>query len=147
MLTVVVDIDGTVANIKHRLAYIKTSPKNYDAFYAGVYHDEVYHDIVFLVQSLFNAGATIIMASGRPEKTRENTERWLIEKAGLDCWVKLYMRADNDFRPDDIIKLELLEQMQNDGYNPTMAIDDRQRVVDMWRNAGLRCLQVAPHDF
>jgi phosphoglycolate phosphatase-like HAD superfamily hydrolase len=147
MFVVIVDLDGTVADLKHRLGYIKVKPKNYDAFFAGVYNDEVHRDIIFLVQALHDAGATIILASGRPEKTRENTERWLVEKAGLDCWVKLYMRQDNDFRPDDIVKLELLEQMRKDGYDPVMAIDDRQRVVDMWRAAGLRCLQVAAHDF
>ena len=28
-----------------------------------------------------------------------------------------------------------------------MTVDDRQRVVDMWRAEGLTCLQVAPGDF
>jgi hypothetical protein len=28
-----------------------------------------------------------------------------------------------------------------------MTVDDRQKVVDMWRDLGLTCFQVAPGDF
>jgi hypothetical protein len=46
-----------------------------------------------------------------------------------------------------VIKGEILDQMLVDGYTPTIAVDDRNQVVDMWRARGLRCLQVAPGDF
>ena len=51
------------------------------------------------------------------------------------------------FRSDDIVKFELLEQILEFGYEPILVLDDRDRVVKMWRAAGLRCLQVAPGDF
>jgi hypothetical protein len=59
----------------------------------------------------------------------------------------LYMRSDNDYRADFIVKEELLAQLRADGYNPVMAFDDRQQVVDMWRENGLICAQVAKGDF
>ena len=59
----------------------------------------------------------------------------------------LYMRSDKDFRPDDEVKSQMLDKMIEDGFNPTMAFDDRQRVVDMWRDRGLTVAQVAPGDF
>jgi len=31
--------------------------------------------------------------------------------------------------------------------NVLCALDDRQQVVDMWRERGIRCLQVAKGDF
>ena len=59
----------------------------------------------------------------------------------------LYMRADGDFRSDDIIKAELLAKVRADGYEPIMAFDDRNQVVRMWRANGVPCAQVAEGDF
>jgi hypothetical protein len=57
------------------------------------------------------------------------------------------MRSDKDRRADDIVKRELLARMRADQFNPALAIDDRRRVVDMWRAEGLVCAQVAEGDF
>jgi hypothetical protein len=57
------------------------------------------------------------------------------------------MRKLGDRRDDDIVKFELLEQIYEMGYEPVLVFDDRDRVVKMWRAAGLRCFQVAPGDF
>ena len=53
------------------------------------------------------------------------------------------MRAAGDYRADDIVKRELLATIRADGFEPVIAIDNRQRVVDMWREEGLICLQAA----
>ena len=60
---------------------------------------------------------------------------------------KLYMRKEGDFRPDAKVKEELLNQIRSDGYEPILAFEDRQRVVDMWRRNGIQCCQVAPGDY
>jgi len=57
------------------------------------------------------------------------------------------MRADSDRRSDDIVKRELLARIRGDGFDPQLAIDDRKRVVDMWRSEGLICAQVAEGEF
>ena len=57
------------------------------------------------------------------------------------------MRGDTDFRPDDELKKGFLIKMKEDGFNPVMAVDDRQQVVDMFRAEGLRVLQVDKGDF
>ena len=59
----------------------------------------------------------------------------------------IYMRAEKDYRSDDIIKSELLDQILNDGYEPVMVFDDRDQVVKMWRERGLICAQVAEGNF
>jgi hypothetical protein len=56
------------------------------------------------------------------------------------------MRAEGDTRRDSVVKRELLDRI-GEFYDVQAAIDDRQQVVDMWRAAGLLCLQVAPGDF
>jgi hypothetical protein len=57
------------------------------------------------------------------------------------------MRADRDRRADDVVKRELLARMRADAFEPQLAIDDRRRVVEMWRAEGLICAQVAEGDF
>lgn len=37
--------------------------------------------------------------------------------------------------------------MRDKGLDPKLVFDDRTRVVDMWRQEGLRAVQVAPGDF
>jgi hypothetical protein len=57
------------------------------------------------------------------------------------------MRPEKDRRDDDIIKFELLHKLREDGWDPVMAFDDRDRIVRMWRANGIPCLQVAEGDF
>jgi hypothetical protein len=80
---------------------------------------------------------TIVLASGRNERSREATEKWLRVKA-LDSYDKLYMRKADDFRSDDIVKQEILDEIIADyGKKPDMVFDDRKKVVDMWRRNGI----------
>ena len=64
------------------------------------------------------------------------------------------MRKDGDYRKDTIVKDELLTnvlKILNNEYegitwNPII-FEDRKQVVDMWRNKGFTCYQVAPGEF
>ena len=146
--TVIFDIDGTLANCEHRIHWVRSKPKNWPAFNRAMKNDTPNWDIVYLLRTFYSDGLTILIASGRSEDDRAVTEKWLNEVAKVQgMYEKLYMRASKDYRSDDIVKSEILDQMRIDGYDPTIAVDDRQQVVDMWRNRGLRCLQVAPGDF
>lgn len=146
--TVIFDIDGTLANIEHRIQWVRTSPKNWKAFNQAMTNDVPHDDIVWMLKTFKNAGSTILIASGRGEEYRTITTSWLNDVANLTGYYeKLYLRPAKDFRPDNVIKLEILEKMKADGYHPSIVVDDRQQVVDMFRNQGLRVLQVAPGDF
>ena len=57
------------------------------------------------------------------------------------------MRADKDQRPDNIIKGEILDMFRKEGRDIAFAVDDRQQVVDMWRENGVLCLQCDVGDF
>jgi len=142
------DIDGTIASIDHRRHFVASKPKNWMAFRRGMANDLPNLDIIWLLKTMKAAGCTILIASGRGEEDRMVTETWLRDVAGVgDLYERLYMRPEQDYRQDNVIKSEILDQMHADGYAPTIVVDDRQQVVDMWRARGLRCLQVAPGDF
>jgi hypothetical protein len=105
-------------------------------------------DIVWMLRSFHAAGSTILIASGRGSEFRDVTVNWLDNVANLaGIYTKLYMRPVKDSRPDYVIKGEILDQMILDGFNPTIAVDDRNQVVKLWRDRGLRCLQVQDGDY
>lgn len=138
------DIDGTLADCSHRIHHIESSPKNWDAFFAACDQDLPIEHICDLARLLIYE-TLVVYVSGRSDQCRGQTEDWLKKN---ELWTgALYMRREGDHRPDDIIKIELLEQLRADGWEPIMAFDDRQRVVDAWRAAGIPCAQVAPGDF
>jgi len=90
-------------------------------------------------------GLKIIFMSGRSAVCRTETERWL---AGEGFWdFELFMRPEGDNRKDSEIKLELFNAHVRDKYNVQLVLDDRNQVVQLWRNLGLTCLQVADGDF
>lgn len=146
-MDVIFDIDGTLADITHRRHHVATKPKNWQAFAAGCADDKV-NEPIAAIGRLFLLGNRIICCSGRNEAQREVTETWLDKMWGLvGRHSALYMRADGDYRADDIVKEELLDRIIADGYWPVLAFDDRDRVVAMWRRRGLVCCQVAEGDF
>jgi hypothetical protein len=145
-MDVVVDLDGTLADCTHRLHHIRRrGRKDWGAFFAACHLDKPNAVVVALVKTL-GKDHRLIFCSGRPEHTRPATVRWLQQHLGITPQA-LYMRGDSDRRADDIVKRELLERMRADRFEPALAIDDRRRVVDMWRSEGLVCAQVAEGDF
>lgn len=142
------DIDGTLADPTHRRQFVRTQPRNWPAFNAGIIHDAAHEHVIFILNTLHSVGHRIIIATARQEFQREMTEKWLHEVAGIPfLWEKMYMRADNDYRDDSIVKREILAAMRSDGYNPYIVFDDRDRVVSMWREEGIKTFQVEPGDF
>ena len=142
---VVFDIDGTLANIEHRRSFVATKPKNWKAFNAGIPNDTPHQDIVDLARLFDLHRFKVILCSGRSEESRVVTENQ-IEDFGVE-FNALYMRPAGDHRPDDIIKVELLQQIRSDFGNPFLWFDDRQQVVDAIRAEGVRVLQVCAGDF
>ena len=138
-----VDIDGTVADISHRVFHIKKQPKDWDSFFDAAVNDRAIEHMRILLKSLT---LPLIYVSGRPEKYKIPTLNWL-DLANFPMGYDIYMRPDGDRRDDDIVKFELLQKLKADGWEPIMAFDDRTRVVKMWRANGIPCLQVAEGDF
>ena len=161
--TVIFDIDGTLADCSHRLHLVDLSvmtnddenqvhgmiaSKNWPEFKRRAVDDPVKRDIRLLLWQLANNN-TIVICTGRDETQGDMTVKWLASKgihAGLH-YDKLYMRPANDYRQDNIVKLEILDQMRADGYSPWLAIDDRDQVVEMWREQGITCLQCCKGDY
>jgi uncharacterized HAD superfamily protein len=147
---IICDIDGTLADATHRLHHIQgEGKKDWDSFFKAMDEDGCHENIHALVSLLYQQHA-VVFCSGRPEDYRGLTQAWLRQegfKVGAEFDMPLYMRPSGDFRPDYIIKRDLLDQIRADGFDPWLVIEDRASVVKMWRDAGLTCLQCAEGDF
>lgn len=143
--TVIVDIDGTLADISHRRHFVATKPKNWAAFEKLAHLDKPFEHIVSVVQLMYNYGWTILIVSGRGQQQETVTLNWLFNNK--IPFHSLYMRAEGDYRADDIVKSEILDDILSKGYKPTLVLDDRDRVVKTWRDRGLKVIQVAEGDF
>lgn len=141
---VIFDIDGTLADLSHRLHHIKSSPPNWDAFFASCVDDRVIEPIRELVWLVDNQGYRIILVSGRSDQVRGETEAWL---AGHGIpYHELHMRRAGDYRQDTIVKSEILDGILAAGHEIAFVVDDRPSVVAMWRERGLTCLQCRDWD-
>ncbi len=142
---IIVDIDGTLAEISQRRKYVENKPKNWDKFFQNMEKDGIHEEVVNTVRHYYLFKYEILLLTGREEKFREVTENWLEEK-GIG-YSKLFMRDTKDFRADDVIKEEIFKKHIEPTYNVFLCIDDRNRVVNMWRRLGLVCFQVADGNF
>ena len=127
---IICDLDGTLALLNGR------SP--YDA-------SRCEHDILNPVVASLIKNKLVLLVSGREDKYREQTINFL-DKHQIN-YEKLIMRETGDFRKDSIIKKEIFDTQIRGFYNIDFVLDDRNQVVEMWRQLGLICLQVAEGDF
>ncbi len=153
-MDIIFDIDGTLLNINHRLHHLDKTPPDWKSFNENIQYDVPIEEMAKLLKVLAsNNLMRIIFCSGRSEKNRDITEKQirnlLSENNGslTPLKINLYMRKSNDYRKDAIIKNDLYKDMLNDGFKPRLVFDDRSSVVKMWREKGLRCLQVAEGNF
>lgn len=135
---IICDIDGTLAKLGDR--------NPFDASTAD--QDRLNEPVADIVRTYIQQGYVVIYCSGRDEKFRELTERWLdkfdLNESGV---ARLLMRPTGDNREDSIIKQELYAKYIIGNYNVRFCLDDRDRVVNAWRDLGLTCLQVNYGDF
>jgi len=140
---IVFDIDGTLSIVGDRLKYIKGEEKDWDSFYNFCYEDAPNLPIVDLCRTL-SVTNHIVYATGRIERVRDITLKWL-EENNLPCNTdQLFMRDNNDGREDDEVKPELIATVID---SVKMVFEDRSSVVAKWREMGIPCCQVAPGDF
>lgn len=132
------DIDGTLSDhegIRGHFEYEKVS------------QDKPIWPIIHIVQAIAGSENWVpIYVSGREEFSRQDTKDWILSYLGLRA-DNLFMRPNGDYRKDYIIKKEIFYRDISTNYWVEFALDDRDQVVNMWRDIGLPCLQVAAGEF
>lgn len=127
-----VDIDGVLADVRHRLHFIERRPRDWDGFFAAAIDDPAYPEGLALVDTL-SAEHDIVYLTGRPRRLEALTQRWLAQH-GVGAHL-LVMRPEGDRRPAAITKLQLLRRLAR-GRSVAVIVDDDSDVVRTMRDAG-----------
>lgn len=142
---IISDLDGTIADCEHRQHLVREQPKRWKEFFEACVDDRpVDHVIRLLRLYARHSDFEVAILSGRNEDVYWQTINWLSEHDVP--YNTIFMRPSNDFRPDEELKAEIVTKVFG-WSNIELVLDDRQKVVDMWRRNGVPCLQVAPGDF
>ena len=145
---VIFDLDGTLALIDDRrdLATKDNGKFDWDVFFNpdNINLDLPNVPVIQMANILHKQGFRIFILSGRSDVTHQATVNWLNDNGVW--WDHLVMRPQNQlYLPDNDLKQGWLDSIGKD--NVAMVFDDRNQVVDMWRQNGLTCFQVANGDF
>jgi predicted kinase len=133
---IICDLDGTLALLNGRSPYDASSCEE----------DLVNESVLETLISMYEAGYSIIFVSGRDGKYELQTKAFL--KKHISFPYVLFMRKSGDQRPDQTIKREIFEDHIRDKFNVLFVIDDRPKVVRMWRHdLGLTAYQLNDVEF
>ena len=148
--TIIFDLDGTLALIDKRRE-VSTKPNgrlDWGKFFnsTNIKLDEPNLPVIKMAQLFSEQGFNIVILSGRSNKTETATRSWLSKnKVPFN---KLIMRNSetNHFTPDWVLKKNMLDE-NLDINDIFLVVDDRDRVVKLWRSLGLTTFQVAEGNF
>lgn len=143
------DLDGTLALTEHRSHLVRCENPDWKAFFAACVDDEPNIPVVNTLLALLESGAEIRIWTGRSSEVMEQTQQWLMTHLGDAAEsIEMCMRIEGDYTPDEEIKATWYDALREIDKRSLVAIfDDRQKVVDMWRDKGVACFQVAPGNF
>lgn len=121
----VFDIDGVLADVRHRLHHLRRRPKNWHGFFSAAVDDTLLDEGARRAHEAAALHA-IVYLSGRPERMRLLTESWLVRHGLPDGG--LVLRPNRDHRPARLLKPELLGLVAEQG-SVALVVDDDTDVV------------------
>lgn len=151
MKYIICDLDGTLFDISHRLPLLHNcrDEKDYDKFHAEHIKDKLntgVDDILATYSQCYDSGFHIIFITGRHSKFRESTIRQLEDikyNMSRPCGCDLFMKSSYEIYTQDFVRdtLEIIFEKYGK-ENCLFVLDDRPATVQIYRDAGLLCLQV-----
>lgn len=144
---VICDLDGTLADIQHRLHFVAQTPKDWKGFFEAIPGDTLRQDVLEVLLRHEDDDREIFFVSGRSEEHRGVTEEWLERVLdGYRIHRTLFMRRTHDRRPDTEVKQDIYDAYFK-GRDIVEVIDDRPRIIAMWKANGLRVRDVGSNAF
>ena len=119
------DIDGVLADVSHRLHHLHDWPQRWERFFTAADCDPLLTEGAQRLRAAL-VDHDVLYLTGRPERTRRLTERWLA-RHGVPTG-PLVMRDDDDHRPARWVKREVLRRLGAD-RQVALVLDDDPAVV------------------
>jgi hypothetical protein len=145
---IVFDVDGTLCDVRQIRHYVEPITgesefrANFDRFHAESIRCPAHQSVMNVLARARTAKFKILIVTGREAKWSFLTSLWLAEK-GIKP-ERVYMRQKGDFRPDHVIKQEILTQIEKK-YRVCLAVDDREDIIAVWSDSGIPTLKVSVH--
>ena len=142
-LAYIFDVDGTLANVDPYLHHVRGSNRDYEAFHEASVGALPNIEVVEMLNHAFFDQMHIIIVTSRKEKWRGLTSYWLAKNdIGHHA---LYMRSDDDNRPDYEVKKDILLKIKNH-WNVIHAVDDNPNVIRLWEDHGIPTTKIGNWD-
>ena len=134
---VLFDLDGTLALMGNRGPFE----------WHNVHKDDLNLIVYEQIEHHIRKGRKIIIVSGRDSVCRIETQEWLYMHGII--FDELYMRPEDDFRKDTVVKKEIYNTYIKGKYNVICVYDDRLQVINMWYDQGIFTFNVnqGNHEF
>lgn len=136
---IIIDLDGTLCNVDHRLHLIRCENPDWDKF-----NSECVNDTVNLwckdLMDKHKSGCCVIILTGRSVKEYDNTVGWLV-KNNINYQL-LTMRPVNNYQRGSELKKAILNTNAHlKYYDVRFAVDDNEDICKMWESLGIKALR------
>jgi len=135
---VICDIDGTIANNDHRQHFLE-GKKDWDGFFSELLRDKPIYSIIEKVKNLHSDGKNIAFITGRPDRYRAETVKWL--NLYFEFEYLLLMRKNNDKRNKLMIKKELFENNFSTSEIVCCFENDRE-LIKLWKQIDIKVVDI-----
>lgn len=140
---VVIDYDGTLSDLTHRLPNLPTKDlhltESWSEFSALAKFDAPIQNTIKVINGLIGgAGFFGLILTGRSDEFRNQSVEWLIDNSVE--YDHMVMRCSEDNRKDTVIKEEVLRAIGLDRI--LCAFDDNPQVIEHFRKLGIQTYAV-----
>ena len=139
---VILDLDGVISDASHRQHFLRGARKDFDGFFIAAGLDPPYAAGLALAASIADDHAVAILTA-RPNSVVDITRGWLADHdVRHDLLILRPERGRGLWGPSADFKRHELSRLRAAGYEVAVAIDDDERIIDMYRSEGVFALYV-----
>lgn len=135
MDAVIADLDGTLCDVSEILHFVEGEERDFHAFHAASAGCPSVEAVVGAVRAAKAKDLGILIVTGREFIWRDLTLDWL--SAHDIPYDELVMRIVGDYRPDHVIKAEMLDDLEERGWSVVEAWEDQDDIADLWASRGI----------
>ena len=137
---VILDLDGVISDATHRQHFLRGAFKDFRGFFTAAPDDPPLETGLALAASV-DDDHTVAILTARPHYMSDDTRSWL---AANDVRHDLLILRPEHGRgsrgPSADFKRHELNRLRAAGYEVTAAIDDDERIIEMYRSEGVFAL-------
>jgi hypothetical protein len=132
---VIADLDGTLCDVSEIKHLVEGEERDFHAFHAASAGCPSVEAVVGAVRTAREKGLGILVVTSREFIWRDLTLDWLV--AHDIPYDELVMRIVGDYRPDHVVKAEMLDDLEQRGWTVVEAWEDQEDIADLWASRGI----------